>query len=304
MNYQDNDTLNAEQQNKNHSQVDKTKKKEAMAAKLLASTGAGMVVGAGATYAAEHLMAKEENPTEEHQIPENMEEQQPADPTIEEEVSSGTHIQKPKPKPEPEPGPKPGPTPEPNKEDFFKNHKVKINNVTERTLEDGSTVKFYHGTVDGHDAMFADDGNGHIVAVIIDENDNGEIDDNEIIDLKQANVTPQKLIACIDEGPNDEVEVLAVQHDVDLDGTTVDVAYVSINNEEVIFVDASQNGEVDFALIDQNNNGSIDDGEVRDLRSSHIIMPTEDDITNSMTASTDEGMEDYSNNAEVTVYDV
>ncbi len=102
-----------------------------------------------------------------------------------------------------------------------------------------------------------------------------------------------------------EMVVVDVENDVELGGETVNVALVSIDDQPVMFVDSNQNGEVDITIADENRNGMLDEGEVRDVSDAHITMPTADDISdNTMAVYTDDGTEDYSNDADVTVYDV
>ena len=69
-------------------------------------------------------------------------------------------------------------------------------------------------------------------------------------------------------------------------------------------IDASQNGEVDLAISDQNNNGEIEDNEIADVREAHIPMPTAEDITGGSVAAIDDEANDYSNDADVTSYEV
>lgn len=329
MMYQENDTLNKGQQNQ--SNADKSKNKDAMTAKLLASVAAGLAVGAGATYAANHVRGEEEPETEVPQTEDKIEtEEQLAEPTVEERVAvleekerireeqerlrqeheaerqrqeqqrQQNEVKRQKVKKDDDIIDKPA------KSDYFKDHKVEITSVEERTLEDGTKVTIYHGTVDGHDAAFMADSNGKVVAALVDTNDNGNVDDNEVIDLRPNNMTTQLLAQHqVTSEVDHNVEVIAVEHDVELGGETVDVALVSMDNQSVMLVDRDQNGEVDVAIIDSNNNGHIDEGEAQDVSSSHITMPTEDDITGNVTARIDDGdTEDYSNNADVTVYDV
>ena len=59
---------------------------------------------------------------------------------------------------------------------------VHIVGVGQVEAQDGSMIDAAYGTVDGHQSVFADiDGDGEVDTVLIDANDNGQIDDNEII---------------------------------------------------------------------------------------------------------------------------
>lgn len=313
--HQDNDTLNKGQKNKNQSQTDKSNNNDAMTAKLLASVAAGLAVGAGATYAAQYLNEDSDVTAEESQAPK--ETSAPANHNVEEHVERHDQKEHTQHKPEignnpqkpPTPGPTPpGPGPEPKPEDVFKGREVKIEKIEEHTLESGVTVQVYTGTVDGHRARFLAHSDGQVVAAAIDENDNGNVDENEVIDLSESNVTTQYLAQHVVDtppAPEHKITVVAVENDVEFRGETVDLAIVAMDDQPVMLVDRNQNGEVDLTIADYNHNGSIDEGEEQDVSDAHVTMPTVDDISgDAITASTDNGMEDYSNNADVTVYDV
>lgn len=329
MMYEDSDTLNKGQQNKNQSQADKSKKQDAMTAKLLASAAAGLVVGVGTTYAAGRLVTNEEIQTEDSQSQEDATtvEQQPAAPTVEERIEAleekerirelqeqerqrheaeRQRQEQQRQKNEVNRQQKHNDDDDPKENDIFKGHDVKIGSVEEHTLEDGTTVHVYYGTVDGHHAQFLANSDGKVVAAVVDVNDNGDPDDNEMIDLSQSNVTTQYLAEHqVAPSTEHEVSVVAVENDVELGGETVNVAYVTMDDQPVVFIDRTQNGEVDVAITDHNHNGHLDEGEARDVSDAHIIMPTADDVSgNTLMAGTEDGSEDYSNDADVTFYDV
>lgn len=319
MMYEDNDTLNTAQQNKNQSQADKSKTNDAMIAKLLSSVVAGFAVGAGGTFAADYLVTAEEAQEEVPLTEDNVEttaDQQTTEPTIEERIEALEEKERMRERQEQNyqkheterqhQTQKLEDRPEKKIEEgnVLKNHDVKIESVEERTLEDGSTVRIYSGTMDGHQAAFMADSNGRVVAAIVDVNDNGSVDDNEIVDMRDSNVTSDYFASCQVQTPDNELNVIAVEHDVEMHGETVDLALVEVNELPVMLVDVSQNGEVDLAIADQNHNGNIDEGEVQDVSDAHITMPTADDITENMIANVDDNTDDYSNNADVTVYDV
>lgn len=194
---------------------------------------------------------------------------------------------------------------EDNKADFFKDHEVKIMETENVVLDDGQQVTMYMGTVDGHVAAFVDDGHGHIVRAVIDEDGNGDPTDNDVIDLRQYNITQQQLAEYqvpTSEEPNPEIKVLLVEHDVDLNGESVDVAVVSVDGNEIALVDVDHDNIVDVAIADINQNGEIEEGEIEDFRQHNLSMPTEDDIDNNALASNDSV--DYSNDVDTNVYDV
>lgn len=326
----ENDTLTAKQQNENNANAERMQKKDAMVAKILASTAAGMVAGAGAAYAA-NIFANNENaeetaeetktdneatgqetakPTVEERLSELEEkererekqeharQQQEAERTRKDEERQETH-QRTEQKPEGETGGK-------QENDFFKEHDVKIEDVEPCQIPDGRIVNIYYGTVDGHDAAFADNGNGKITTAIVDQNDNGDIDENERIDLSSRNISAQDMAQHKIEQPEEktDVTVVSVEHNVNMDGQTVDVASVVMGDTQALLVDTNQNGEVNIVIADSNHNGNIDDGEAGDVSQSHIPMPTKDDIETNLTACGEDGMTDYSNDADTTVYEI
>lgn len=195
---------------------------------------------------------------------------------------------------------------------FMKDNKVEIENI-ETSEMGGQTVHVAHGTVNGHAAVMVDDGEGHVAMAAVDQNDNGNIDDGEVVDLTAQNITmgdvADRLTVHTDEPivtpvVNDhEVEVIAVVNDVEMGGHTVDVAAVAIDDEPVLLIDATQNGEVDVMIADENHNGSFADDTPTDVSSRHIAMPTEADVVGSGIASTDDGMPDYSNDSDTTLYE-
>lgn len=326
MNTQDNDTLYEEQQNTNQPMAETSKTKDALIAKLLA--GAAMAAGTGAAYAAGRYSGAKGAATPEPDEAEAQEaveeqpaaEQSPAEPTVEERLAALEEKERLREMQEQErqqtknevkqpQQPEDNPVEEVEEkhltaESFFEDHDVKVQSVGECTLEDGSTVNVYFGTIDGHQAAFMDDGQGHMVSAVIDENDNGNPDDDEIIDLRPYGMTDQHLAEHCVEPANPEIEVIGVEHDVSLNENLVDVAAVRVDGEVVYLVDADQDGVADLALADANHDDSIDDSEVTNISEANVVMPTGDDVSGSEVACNDEGMTDYSNDADVDIYDV
>ena len=70
-----------------------------------------------------------------------------------------------------------------------------------------------------------------------------------------------------------------------------------------------QNGEVNVMVTDANGNGEIENDEMADVTEHHIAMPTADDVMQpGVTEVSDpmggDDLPDYSNNADITMYDV
>lgn len=313
----DNDTLftrkmNAIQQNTNSEK--KKLVKDSVIAKVMASATAGMAVGAtaglavgaGAAYTAEHLHKDAENnpvsPAEQAQQNEPTAEESLAE--LEEKESIREQQKQERQRREEEKEDKED-KPKIKKEDnFLEDHDVKIKGVTEETLEDGTTVQIYYGTIDAHQANIFADGNGNVVAAVIDSNDNGNVDENEIIDLRNEHINTQQLNTHQASAPEQEVTVVAVRNDVEVEGETMDMALVSVDGKTGVLIDTDQNGEVNLIAADVNQNGSMDEDEIADVSEAHIPMPSQDDVNGCTTAQMDDGMQDYSNNADTTIYEI
>ncbi|MDD6744897.1 MAG: hypothetical protein PUE36_03075 [Bacteroidales bacterium] len=337
----ENDTLTAKQHEENEAHAKRMKTKDAMIAKMLASMAGGMVAGAGVAYASNEYIndrnAEEtteetagEAPAQENGKPtveerlseleekerirqqqETVRQQQEAErqrreaerqrheaervKREEEQQDVDKTVQKPDPKPEVK-----------HENNFFDEHDVKIEQVETCQIPDGRKVNMYYGKVDGHDAAFVDDGNGKIVAAIVDENDNGDIEDKEEIDLRNSNISSQDMAQYRVQPVSQELEVkvVSVENNVNMDGETVDVATVEIEGTPAMLIDRNQDGEVNLAIADNNNNGILDEGDVVDVSSNHIPMPTRDDMDNTLLACGDDGTTDYSNDADTTVYEL
>lgn len=285
----------------------------ARAAKIAAGVGAAAILGTGAAYAANEYFNGEEATGN-----------APATP-----AAPAASAAQPAPAAQPaahhhhhpahhpahhhhHPTPKPTDNAEPK---FLKENEVEIKSIETQTTDDGETVHLATGTVDGHQAMFVDDGTGNVQAAVVDFNDNSKIDDGEVIDMKGSKVTMQNLAAHLDNDSDEpitakpvlneepDVEVIKVENDVDMNGQNVNVAVVAVNEEPVVFVDTNQNGEVNIAAADVDSNGSISDNEIVDVTDHHIPMPTAEDVSPQVDMVQND-MPDYSNDSDITTYEV
>ena len=259
--------------------------------------------------------------------------------TAEPEAEPATQQTQPQPeaKPEPKPVPKPGveeqhegkehvepvkvlepehhePKPTPAADN---DESIIIHSVETCQDEDGNQYMLAHATVNGNNAVLLADENGHIQTAAIDINGNGEVEEGEIGNVSEANLyingnsvevhQPEVQVSAAENEP--EVRVISVENDVDLNGQTVDVAAVTVNDQNVIFVDSDQNGEVSVMVTAANGNGEIENDEMADVTEHHIAMPTADDVMQpGVTEVSDpmggDDLPDYSNNADITMYDV
>ena len=145
-------------------------------------------------------------------------------------------------------------------------------------------------------------------------NDNNEIDENEVVHVENQGVTMGNLAEHMVDvepapapTPTGNVQVLAVANDVEMGGRTVNVAAIAQGETTGVMIDANQNGEVDIIAVDANHDDNYSENEMEVVTDAHIPMPTSDDVSpdmgsNSMAAGGD--LPDYSNDSDITVYDV
>lgn len=318
--------------------------------KMTAATVAGAALGGTAAMAATTLGEEEVMPEEQHEEPqineatateevEQQEQEQPV-PELKPEPKP-----QPKPQPEPKPEPKPGPKPEPKPQteqgqnSFFNNHNVQIEKIETVTANDGTVAHTAEGTVDGHRALFIDDGQGNVRVSIVDENNNGTIDENEFQELTNQNIrisdlaehmqTPDE----VQSGNNhttgystatgtatgtttgggttvssDSVRVIAVHEGVETSSGQVDIATLLVDDTPVMMLDANRDGYADAVAIDENRNGNFEENEIHEVQDNDLVMPTQADVEGRpMTAQidgADDGLPDYSNDADITAYQV
>ena len=73
---------------------------------------------------------------------------------------------------------------------------VHIVGVGQLEAEDGSLVDVGYAEIDGHSSIFADtDGDGEVDTVVIDANDNGQVELDEIIDAEGSGITMEDMAA-------------------------------------------------------------------------------------------------------------
>ncbi len=328
------DTLNAGTQNVAQPEENTNEVKNQQAGKKLnmkdaAAFVAGGVAGAGASVAANAFASMSDDPA----TAENAEELV-AEESVEEAPAAASQS-KPQPAPAPEPA-KEEATETPRQPEqpsdprvipashttttteepaFYRENEVKIESIETRQTDEGETYHTASGTVNGHAAQFIDDGHGNVVGYAVDENDNQQMDDNEIVrggqNLTMGNlaehmvedeVTPEPVPT-----PTGGVQVIAVESDVEMGGHSVDMAVVAVGDTAGVLVDVTQNGEVDLMAVDANHDGNFGEDETQVVTDSHIPMPTADDVSPEMVSNdiADGGdLPDYSNDSDITVYDV
>lgn len=291
------------------------------ALKMAAAALAGAGVGAGAMWAGTSFASEPTPASNPDSVP--AADQQPsekpmaeADNTAEESPkvelkasaetatnakSSNSHPSHSAPKHDPEPEAKPEPAhAESESTPAIYHERIQIGEVQDVTDDEGNTIRLAQGTVDGHDAVSRIDEHNRVVAAIVDSNDNGEFESSEIVDLRGESIQ----VGGATPVANNEVQVISVENDVDLNGHAVNIAHIAVGDDEALLVDANQNGEADFLVHDDNGNNQIDDGEVHDISDSHMPMPQLDDVSGADGHLVqNDGLPDYSNDADITMYE-
>ena len=203
---------------------------------------------------------------------------------------------------------------------------MQIEKIETVTADDGTVTHAAVGTVDGHRAVFIDDGQGNVRISIVDENNNGTADESEVQELanqnirisdlaehmqtpaEQPNVTPASNTGGGTTGSDDSVRVISVREGVDTADGKVDVAALIVEDTPVMMLDANRDGYADAVAIDENHNGEFDDNEIHDVQGQQFVMPTQANVEgHAMTAQIDpaeDGLPDYSNDADITAYQV
>lgn len=329
-------TQNAAQPNETTNEVKNAQDGKKVNLKDAATFVAGGVAGAAASMAV-NAFASEQAETNEPDV-QNEEEAPVAENPVEEEPAPAPHVASaPQPAAQaPEP-PKPAETEEPRdpnihqtsntattttthttvteeKPAFYRENEVKIESIETHRTDEGDLVHTASGTVNGHEARFVDDGHGNVVGYAVDENDNSEIDENEVVHADNQNITMGNLAEHMVEvepapapTPTGNIQVLAVANDVEMGDHTVNVAVIAHGETTGLMIDANQNGEVDVIAVDANHDDHYSEDETEVVTDAHMPMPTQDDVSPDMASQGmggGDGLPDYSNDSDITVYDV
>lgn len=118
----------------------------------------------------------------------------------------------PNPEPRPEPTPGPDPTPEPVPEPTPE-PEIEVVSYETVTNEDGSQMDVAVVNAQGQSVIIADvDQNGYADVMASDLNNNGQLDEGEIVDVSDQSIAMQPLQAAANVGGND---MIAQTNDVD-----------------------------------------------------------------------------------------
>lgn len=147
------------------------------------------------------------------------------------------------------------------------------------------------------------DGDGEADIAMADLNGNKQLDDGEYAYVSDEHIAMPTGGAIpaggSTSGPSVEL-VDVVQVDLDHDGNPETAALLNVNGERMAIIDVDNDGMADVAVMDENGNGRIDDGEVIDITAKPVAMPNA--AGGSMYASNPQAVED--NEVEVHVINV
>ena len=140
---------------------------------------------------------------------------------------------------------------------------------------------------DGNQAVVVDhDLDGVADVVMADYNGDGQITDDEIINVTDDNVLMADLV---NPQPEPESpELLAHGTLTDAQGNTVNVAVMQQDGMQIVAADVDNDGVIDMVVADANGDGQISEDEVADVRDMNVLMaditgtpaaPVEDPVT-------------------------
>lgn len=202
------------------------KEKKTSEVKSNVISGMSSTVGAAAGVVAGSVISSEVNAAE---IPVSPEEEQEVEVVSSQPSRTGgstTHHNPtpapepeptPEPEPDPEPEPRPEPTPQPEPEPTPgptpEEPEIEVVSYETVTNEDGSQMDVAVVNTQGQTVMIADvDQNGIADVMASDLNNNGQLDNGEIVDISEQNIAMQPLQEVANIGGN---EMIAQTNDVD-----------------------------------------------------------------------------------------
>lgn len=176
-------------------------------------SGMSSTVGAAVGVVAGSVISSEVNAAEIPAIPEDEQEVEVVNSQPSRTGGNSTHSNpnpapEPTPDPTPEPDPRPEPVPEPTPEP-----EIEVVSYETVTSEDGSQMDVAVVNAQGQPVIIADvDQNGYADVMASDLNNNGQLDNGEIVDVSDQNIAMQPLQEAANMGGND---MIAQTNDID-----------------------------------------------------------------------------------------
>ncbi len=248
-----------------NTQLIQDNKKSNVNKRALFTAAAAILGGGAATAAAVEGKKWYDDWMQEHR------QQKPEDKPIEEEKF--VHEPKEEPKPEPKK------TEEP-KEVVPEKPEYDIDAIggVEQIEIGGEVVNALPVMVNGHEGYLIDrDGDGKADYMIYDKNDNNQYDEGELLDLEEEGLLIEMPAYDIPKGY--EIDAIIDQEYQDIEGQQVLVTKAIVNDHPAVLYDLEGDGNVDYMVIDINEDGVISEDEMIDTTANEIalVVPVPED---------------------------
>lgn len=117
----------------------------------------------------------------------------------------------------------------------------------------------------------------------------------EVLEAGPENTAPEvEVVAVVDEP---EVEILGVAHDVE---TGANIGVMTVDDQEIVFVDVNDDGTFDYAVADVNQDGQLTDDEMAYVEDQQLTVEMfEDAAMNDDYLASNDAEPDYVNDAMV-----
>lgn len=139
---------------------------------------------------------------------------------------------------------------------------------------------------DGNQAVVVDrDLDGVADVVMADYNGDGQISEDEMIDVTDDNVLMADLVNPNPEPEPESPELIAHGTLTDAQGNTVNVAVMQQDGQQIVAADVDNDGVIDMVVADANGDGQITEDEVADVRDMNVLMA---DLTGTPAAPVEE----------------
>lgn len=139
---------------------------------------------------------------------------------------------------------------------------------------------------DGSQAVVVDrDLDGVADVVMADYDGDGQISEDEMIDVTDDNVLMADLVNPQPEPEPEAPELIAHGTLTDAQGNTVNVAVMEQDGRQIVAADVDNDGIIDMVVADADGDGQITEDEVADVRDMNVLMA---DLTGTTAAPVEE----------------
>lgn len=117
----------------------------------------------------------------------------------------------------------------------------------------------------------------------------------EVVEAGPENTAPEVEVVAVADEP--EVEILGVAHDVE---TGANIGVMTVDDQEIVFVDVNDDGTFDYAVADVNQDGQLTDDEMAYVEDQQLTVEMfEDAAMNDEYLASNDAEPDYVNDAMV-----